>query len=464
VSWLRGVWRWLSGLEAEAEPSAASNPEPHPQPDFEAPVSSANAGLSGGEPAEESPQPDNEPIRKEPVSRRQVVIGLDLGTSSTKVTYRWISAEETFVYPPRKPAEGYPRFATPTTVQVVDGRLRLGEGTEGIQGASSMKRDFLFGNQEQRQRAETEMTWFLAWLLDHVSEEVCRNLGVDDFHPIINVGVPIAFHEPSDQGGEYPARLQGIISRALAMTKWQGGKGIRDGQSVKTALGDLASAVSRQHRFEDIVHVLPESIASVVSLWKSDQSSPGAFGIIDIGAGTTEVAVGFLSRGGDGVTHVQCYADQSRDVGAAIFQGAEASEDDSRQLEILRDWWAQWIRTWEMARRKDSGERLLYEAWNRVTVMFTGGGGSHPSVRPFFMDQDTPLGLSLSYGSHRPGGLVAKFGQGDMAHDHLLAVAHGLSFHRRSEWPKWYNPGEVDDHSSAGASESDLEYTARGWV
>ena len=449
ISWLKGIFRKTSPLQDHEGPGAL--------------------GLRKGE-APISAEP-NRPIGSvsEPISeqiilpRRQMVVGLDFGTSSTKVAYRWIGEDTATAFAPTEPYKDVPWFCLPTEIVELDGKIWMGRPTDDRTDLLSLKQRLLAGKLEGKKLVERDVCLYLAWVLEQVTRHACRVHSIPAFRPIINVGVPMAFHNQDHASKLLCQRYRKLAGLALACTSMMGGKGIQNGLLIEDAEATLEDARSRASEFEELVHVLPESIAAVVSYEKDRRSEPGAFGIVDIGAATTEIAVGILSYS-QGMPYAQCYADSSTPVGAIAFQRAESSTNGGAHLEMLRSWWRQWDSTWTRASLKDRGIECRYQEWMAVSLFFTGGGGSHPAVKPYFAMQESPAQLSIQ--TYSPGSevLTQEAGaNGERDDFHLLAVAHGLSFHQRSEWPDWTSPAEVDVYP-VDTSKEELEYTARGWV
>ncbi len=65
---------------------------------------------------------------KPPQSRgRTIIIGLDFGTSSTKILVRWRGDKKATIVQIDNPAEDYPWFASPSLVRLSKGKLFFGK-------------------------------------------------------------------------------------------------------------------------------------------------------------------------------------------------------------------------------------------------------------------------------------------------------------------------------------------------
>lgn len=473
-----GFFKFLADLFRSADPSVQNGVYREPElplsgqsgPDLDPGCELAAAEPGSGEPAGEGVRGDRlqnaasgrgfrKGFASEAVPRRQLVIGLDFGTSSSKVAFRWLGDKAALVF--ANPVEdGSPHwFCTPTTLELRNGRAFFGRAAATPSGPC-LKLDLLESDSGEGEWGDPEIraAAYLGWILEEVTQRACAEYSVAAFRPILNVGAPVAYSSGHGESASVRERYRRVATAALASTSMMGGSPLRNDVSWEEARASVLSRTEQAGELSSSVHVLPESIAAVVSYEKDLRSDAGVFSIVDIGAGTTEVAVGVLSRH-LGKAHVQCYEDATSKNGAWKLQGA----DEAGASRLLHGWWRQWEIAWEKGRRKDHANPAKARDWEETKLLFTGGGGLDPRVKEHFENQEPPA--ILHFGMYQPEREVLREcggSSGERRGFHLLAVAHGLAYHRKSEWPPWYAPDEIDPEEPD--TPEDPEYTAKGWL
>jgi hypothetical protein len=385
----------------------------------------------------------------------RVVIGLDFGTSSTKVVFRKIGEKEAWVAPSPVSHTDFAWFCTPTNVVTIDGVVNLGDliKPEKRNGEAPLKLQLLdcsddFGSISD---PEKKVIGYLGWILETAFDSVKAQYGVKEFQPILNIGTPVAYFGSKENFQQQFKRYKGVARAALATTQMFGGPGIQNQMDESQYSASVDKAWQKRAKV-DLIGVHPESISALVSLLRDPAIEGGVHCVVDIGAGTTEVSTSFLTRG-----HLACYQDSTERRGIFDYPtGTNVSEKQPAQ-DLLYKWWRQFEVNWELSRRKDASNPVTHEAWRKSSIMFTGGGGFHPDVRPYFekrIKADSPANdhfgkgnWSMSIQTYQPSEQALKPARSSQSEGraafHLVAVAHGLSFHRR-EWPAWYRPEEVE--------------------
>ena len=385
------------------------------------------------------------------------VVGLDFGTSSTKVAYRQLGHDRSWVLPAAQPDRSFPWFCTPTTYQVKVGTVWFGIPSQA--GSRALKLELLdvaapqgtFGEVERRVIA------YLGFVLESSLPLICGHLDVDRLEPRFNVGVPMSLLGCEQDYESRKAKYIDVAKAAIATTTAMGGKGIEQAMGVQAVAEAVDDGIARADSV-NTVWVLPESIAALVSLGTDPAMEERAYSVIDVGAGTTEVSTSQVRLSATGKHKVACYHDSTHPYGALGLEARLSSGEASR--DAVRPLWRQWAASWETSKRKDRLNPNTLHSWARTTVLFAGGGSQHPRLRSYFKQQseglcpvkqsfgdDTDLDMRRYVPPEQVLGAIgtSSEGRGDF---HMLAVAHGLSFMQR-EWPVHFKPDEVREAEPA---------------
>ena len=385
------------------------------------------------------------------------VIGIDFGTSSTKVVYRQLGSEQSWTLPAIQPDRSFPWFCTPTTFQVQEGAAWFGTPTENL--AQSLKLNLLDSSGPPGHFGLVERTAiaYLGFIMESSIALVCEHLDVERISPRFNIGIPMSFLSSSEECTARLAKYMEVAKAAVATTSSFGGVGIE--QAMDEA--EVSLAVDRgiaEASPVDCVWILPESIASLVSLSTDPAMEERAYSVIDIGAGTTDVTSSHFRTSRTGRHRIACYHDSTEGHGAIAMEQALGSEGEREAA--IEPIWRQWVTSWDTAKRKDRLNPHLLHSWCHTTVLFAGGGGQHPSVQPYFTDKRKGFcPIAQSFGedtnlvmmTYRPskqvlGSLGRQVDEREAFQ--MLAVAHGLSFMQR-EWPLFFKPDDVGQALSA---------------
>ncbi len=448
-----GLWKrlvgWLAGESAQVRPSALPRiPEPPPIPRAH-PTTAAK-------PPAAKPAPRQEPT--------PVILGLDFGTHSTKAMLRVRGSEKAEVLLLESSTDGYPWFAAPSLVRLVDGKLFFGKKATATLGGAlyrSLKMRLLRlddGRGDGRvpcsgPSPDLLVTCYLSWALANLRKQIDARYPYGAPRVFLNMAAPMNHFEN-----------EGLKTRYLRIIQaaWESVFGADLGPAQQgDSLGELWSrfggVLDREvpDRSNRPFAVLPETVAPIVSLSLDPRMAPGMYMIVDMGAGTTEVSVNYVGeRGAD--HKVLCYHDESVVLGGDNFEWIESCGTADRELEIKKTVQSLLCvsrRTWCTGYRKDAPNPAAHARWREFRVLLAGGGARHPEVERAIVADRPPFGYPVGeklyhVGWHQPTDIVADAPHGapnDLLA--LLSVAHGLSLPRQ-QWPDFFPPGEIEEQQA----------------
>lgn len=503
------LWRWLID-----RPAGQQGPKADPRGALDRVAPPRNRGI---------PQSFSPTAKKEGSISSRFNVGIDFGTSSTKIIIRDLIRRDYMLFYPGITAPGYPTFCLPSCIAITaEGRIFFGAEAELQQRGCRVLRSFkicmacqykgtscrggcdpiaetrgLRGTFVVRTglpwpsevTADKICTLFLAWLIEEVKNHISRTLGRgSDTKLTFNMCAPMdQFHHPAHMGFEKALFLGEQLSDSVTQ-----------GMFLRDALAE-ALEVERRHPClpsEDLrrTAVIPETLAAIVAYVNSPVADEGLYGIVDVGAGTTDISFFRLSfLGEERRPRAAFYHDQSTPVGAdlvdhtllrmistndasAFDQRAESSrllqairlakETLGREVEVtlsaldgcpvltreqlnhaassLGDRIAEArAQTWRRAFLKE----MPLSRWRELHLFYAGGGARlsaiqnrlgaplHPTL--------PPVSVSKVYLGDA-GRLLEASGRGVGPDDaDLLIVAYGLSF-SRVEFPDYFLPGSVE--------------------
>jgi hypothetical protein len=278
------------------------------------------------------------PIEERPPRRyeRAVVVGVDFGTSSTKVIWQDLS-ENYFELFRWKPAlKGPESVLFPSTVCVRSGALLLGESSPAAgdiwlpsiklcvlcsQNASVCRCDGLVARCGKIQLPELSSpvsaaavgSLLLAYTFQQVEERLAQTYPNDEVIPIWNVGCPMDHLDIADSKSSWE-KMVGIAMQLRRTVK------------NPAHMELLIQAHELMETFvmpaERNFFIQPEGMAAVKAFLESPRGSEKkTYAIVDVGAGTTEVS--FFFNGGiqsnGGVPRPSYLADTTEPVGGGKF-------------------------------------------------------------------------------------------------------------------------------------------------
>lgn len=436
------------------EPPRSSSqlpPTDGPAPTPEAPPFPQFASWAGGD-----PQPDT----KEKAARRKqsssttrrstvrVAIGLDFGTSATKVVLREFNSPAV-VFALDSGCKGFDWFATPSSIRENGDHLWFGsESRNGGPGTlhENLKVALLSrranGPVTQLPEAEVEflvaahLTWSLARIRRHLDAEY----GPDGYRPFLHVAAPMSQTGAADKTHRYDRILNAALESAFSSTPPDFSLPASR-QRLESCLRPLLTSCTLPEPGERIFRVSPETLAPFVSLLQDKNATLGMHVLVDVGAATTEVlVVNLIPRRETGKRFV-AYKDSTDWIGGNDFMG-QGVQEAQKQLETHIQ------TTLREAIIKDFGAASR-SAWRNITLMMSGGGVLRRQVRAVLDSEiwhQRAMGFPARFvrRMHSPTSSdLRTFVPIPRTNFHILANAHGLSVPWQL-WDGWFAPHEVE--------------------
>jgi len=432
-----------------------------------------------------------------------VQVGIDFGTSSTKVMFARLDSE-------RRVAEaidfahglqGVPLYSIPSVAAFdSSGELLLGDAaaramgdriaTDGLTrfkmlAAGACDTRYLDPYSDRRFRAhvaaalgnETACTaealsaTFLAFVMRRVRRLLESQFSEQGISLIFNTCVPIDQREH----GRVSATFERIIGVAEAIES----SSTSDSGSAREWL-EQAVALLGQNPVPEakFVFLIPEALALTAGYLASLAKSPGLHAIVDIGAGTTDVSIMYLTNSRSsgttsvwyaatsvpsGASHIELHvrellekigaphapADVVRTLSDRSLRTGEMTNGVRRQLEMIK---LKTAEAWAQAyRRRKSGSEWTGE---RVRVFLAGGGALIPEAIETFRDS-----WVQSFGSYPCTPLPDPEGFDSLQRARpfvRVAVAYGLTI-PAPELGEYILPSDAPDDSPPKAPRREYE-------
>jgi hypothetical protein len=271
-------------------------------------------------------------------------LGIDFGTSFTKVCYRDVGTEESGV---AAVGHGFKKALVPSVVAVSrTGHLYLGDNAKAPKSAVLVPylKMRLAGapiggtlpviakfDLNQPECTKVLAAWFLAsvivrsqeWIALHETDRLTNRKPVWS----ANIGVPVE---------HFDSMVLKTFEEVLGVAwLW-----VKEGQvpaCLQDAMVGYGSTVSRLKEEVTDFHAVPEIAAAVQSFVMSREALPGIYVYFDIGGGTVDgVAFNYLNHGGDRKIHFYSGKVEPLGISAiAALIGEPASGVDAGKLESL---------------------------------------------------------------------------------------------------------------------------------
>lgn len=369
------------------------------------------------------------------VAVRRIQVGLDFGTSATKVMYRELAVAERKVRLLRfdHGLSEYPDFCLPSLVTFDrNGQLFLGDAaavknkTLGWGSGLSRLKMLVAGAVDERyldsawrQRFDEHIrlalgdadactpdalaATYLAAVMRRVRRQLQREYGGDSLDLVFNTCVPV------DQSERTPVvkAFERILSVALELESQESGNSTATAW-MERAMRRLPEVVYDPADDQQRIFLMPEAVATAAGYVVSVRRKTGIHAVVDIGAGTTDVSICLLTLARVGGATTEWYAARSIPMGAARIEAMLASalsrsrgsasqevvnqamandprtadECGSLVVDELTRIWNGTAKAWADAYDHDRRE----SAWkqNAVTIFITGGGAQIPAARRVF--------------------------------------------------------------------------------
>ncbi|NMC34450.1 MAG: hypothetical protein GYA36_18665 [Veillonellaceae bacterium] len=251
------------------------------------------------------------PITPRPSREIKIWVGIDFGTSFTKLAYRVLGGAGK-VLPLNLGSNPQMPYAVPSLVAFEGGRILFGDEADRFlrnrpwyEGARYLKVLFAgdinptFLDREMKERfdrycegqqvdqAILEPGYMVAAFLGHTIRRIRQHLGRTFDHEQsinFNVCIPIDTYEMAD----VRAGFQRAINVAEAIErKWNGQRAIELLESAASIWGKTPEVEIADSR----VHLVPEAVAQMASYVNSLAAENKIHGVIDFGAGTTDFSI-----------------------------------------------------------------------------------------------------------------------------------------------------------------------------
>lgn len=422
-----------------------------------------------------------------------ITIGIDFGTSTTKVMFRERDSDESLIV--GAPDSGEDLW--PSTAVVAGDSIRFGTGAAaGGVVLRWLKMELADSERchhapEVRGRA-SEMTWecpatlFLAWVIREATAIVRAHVG--DCNLTYNMAVPVA---DLATNVEVRARFERCLFYAnelasCATREWGVDEAIDSYVKVVESHPSTPSEAGRR------TFVVPETHAAVAGLFFSRSLEDGHHAVIDIGAGTTDISVllfrqsvqvvdgypGQITYLGAGTAPVACN-DADRAIAERLLGKVSSRPGPSRMARVqeavraakvewsdgplrLEDWgkltkrevytavrgvcdriFDLYRKTWYLGYEKEMRPRN----WQVLQVLLLGGGSQFTPFTVRFREKPFPIEMSIEQSwIDFPEGLQMLTG-GKVKwvedRDFLFTIADGLSYHYAKMARAWLPP-DVD--------------------
>lgn len=433
-----------------------TKPEPPPVPK-EIPIAPKQVKSKAAKP---EPPPRPQKVESAPAvhaKRLVVIIGLDFGTSSTKILYRVrddIAAK--LVIPDPHVLDNYPYIASPSLVAIHDGRMHFGSKvfacskaslirglkTRLIHDSASSSRALIPGYGAATADFLTAM--YLAWILTQTRKRIELREGTTHVDWRTNVAAPMSQFENRELKCKYRRILHAAWQ--LAFERRDEGEGLSIEEGLASVAAFLREDAALPAESDMPYAVMPETLAPLVSLGSDARFQVGKYLVADIGAGTTELSINFFPSPSQGFP-VSCYADQSLPLGmeSLVDNGGTVrpAELDSLVQEARR--------TWHFGFKTEMNDHNLKMSWKGLRILLAGGGSQNATIRKRLEKSRASIvhafhnctDVSYEVSVYEPTSIDANGVSKKRFPGFLLPVADGLSIERR-RWPEFIEPKRIE--------------------
>jgi hypothetical protein len=416
-----------------------------------------------------------QPSRVTKRSERTVVVGVDFGTSTTKVIWQDLSDNHFEVIQWRPSNDGLSSFLLPSTILVRSGSIHFGisgaEVREGDVWLQSIKLCVLCRRNPSICRcgnavashgtirlpgsaetipASSFACLFLANVFREVEGWLLTRFPDDDLVHIWNVGCPMDHLDVGDLRSEWE-RMTGA---AMELRRHVSGPADMSMLAEVTRLVEtLAVPASGERNY----FVQPEGLAAVKAFLESPHAESKTYAIVDVGAGTTEVSFFFNGKAmaEPGQPFRPCYLADSTDAvggvkidqelaqawGCPVEEARRRKEAESSPIPMVgsvEDICLQCQRTCgEIVRQR----KLTSPHDKRFDLFVIGGGGRLRPLQRALQDREMPGGFVRERSQQLKPPRSLKNGALLQEHYDFLSIACGLA--SSLDWD-YYPPKDVD--------------------
>lgn len=307
-------------------------------------------------------------------SIQQVFLGIDFGTSYTKVSYSYAPTN----VPQIQTIKWNGDFFKQTVLYVKNDRLYFDEPDGDYKEVRYFKYSIVeskLKNTSQNTKNSFEQmccVYFLAQIIKRTLKVVQNDLHIPDMNTIkvsVNMGVPLEnFYEETNKNnkGLYLNILEDAVLLAGGCTVKAT---IPENQVLISNLDTVYSEIlQKKANLVWSTNVYPELAAELMLYHKSERVPDGVYAIIDIGGGTVDIALFQKSKGFQNVnSYMYCLDQKVLPYGIEILQTAP----NSVSAENFKNTFAKIL----MDSKKS--DDVHYIDYKKLDVFFLGGGATN---------------------------------------------------------------------------------------
>ena len=460
------LWTALTGAKGRRRPQPPSGspaaPALSPQP-----AAAPAATIPEKQPPPKKNPSDTRPLRRDELN---LVVGVDFGTSSTKVVWKNLREQYFELFRWRPELKGLDSALLPSTVSVRAGKILFGNSDPGdgevwlpsiklcvlcSRNASVCRCDGSIAKCGQIQlpgttgpvAAAAVGCLFLAHVFQRVEERLRQTFPNDDVILIWNIGCPMDHLDEVDSKTSWE-KMVGVAMQLRG----------RVSNPAELALLNEASELMAAFALppDRNFFIQPEGMAAVKAFLESPRGSEEkTYAIVDVGAGTTEVSFffngGIRSKGG--VPQPSYLADSTEAVGGGKFdielaaawscdvETARRRKEQSKDKIPMVPSVGAIRQQFDLTCRKILKEKkLTAKANKRFDLFIIGGGGRLPALRDSLTRCELPGEFVREHTRQLTPPANLQNGTDVEAHYDLLANACGLA--SSLDW-EYYPPREV---------------------
>lgn len=446
-----------------------------------------------------------------------ITVGLDFGTSSVKAIWNDYSRNKHYLAVLDRHVQGYPSFCMPSSIKIAGGKIYFGaeaENTE-IPGRSihsiktSVGMVLKSGHRSDidEQAAPSDSRLHLEVDGELVIDATPRYLAIMFLANVIGrirkciedhygdrYKLSVTFNMAAPIGDLDHPEIEHSWQKILFLAE-KLSKQIQSGMPLLAAFQAVYEVIETHLQLPILAQrctfILPEALAAVLSYFKSGKATNGLYGIVDIGAGTTDISVfryysqnlnlresiyaGKSYRIGmddfdqeilklfmpelsqdpsscacsdtDALQHdIRCAKLSMENTGHMEIQAIRASKTLSQITSATQNLRNEIYRCFKRTLGLAYGKESRQKAWEDWTLFIIGGGSRLTMMQREFQrilegQVKRPMIKAIAL-----EGLIGDSDGNDLTWNDemtaLFAISYGLSFNQM-DWPEWWYPKDV---------------------